>query len=215
MSRIKDDLIWGIIGKLGFCSYKFVSKGQYFCKNEYNTTGFCSRQSCPLSNSKYATVIEKHGEIFLYLKDVINTRYPDKIWKKFILSRNFAKSLQELDLILNLWPKLFVYKTKQKLTKLRQTLIREKLNIMKNKLAGVTRRGKIFFNKIKESKFITKIKFESLIEKELLHRNNLGMYGDLYPSNSIQDWKLQAINSQYSTILTKKKDQIEKIKKIV
>jgi protein MAK16 len=214
MNRNQDDLIWGIIGKKSFCSYKFVSKGQYFCKNEYNTTGFCSRQSCPLSNSKYATIIEKHGELFLYLKDLVNTRYPDKIWKKFILSRNFAKSLQELDLILNLWPKFFVYKTKQKLTKLRQAMIREKLNSMKKKLIGVTRRKKNFFNKTKESKFINKIKFENLIEKELLHRNNLGMYGNLYPSNPIQGWKIEPNNSLYSTVLTKKKSPIKNIKKL-
>lgn len=40
---------------------------QNFCKNEYNVTGFCSRQSCPLANSRYATVREKEGASSIFL----------------------------------------------------------------------------------------------------------------------------------------------------
>ena len=98
MSLLGDEITWNIIGRKGFCSFKYFSKNQYFCKNDLNITGFCSKQSCPISNSKYATVIEKNGEIYLYIKDRLNLRFPDKLWKKFILSRNFMKSLQELDL---------------------------------------------------------------------------------------------------------------------
>ena len=57
-----DELIWSSIS-LNFCSYKVKlrQQKQAFCKNEYNVTGLCNRQSCPLANSRYATVREEKG----------------------------------------------------------------------------------------------------------------------------------------------------------
>lgn len=75
-----DDLVWSVIGT-DFCSFKLkTSKEQVFCRNENNVSGFCSRQSCPLANSRYATL--RHdastGSIYLYIKAIERAHLPSK-----------------------------------------------------------------------------------------------------------------------------------------
>ena len=75
-----DNLIWKIIGEKEFCSFKKNDKIANFCKNDHNITGICSQMSCPLSNRKYATIIEQEGIFFLLKKEENNFNLSNTIF---------------------------------------------------------------------------------------------------------------------------------------
>jgi hypothetical protein len=68
---------------------------QSFCRNEYNVTGLCSRQSCPLL-SKYATIREQNGVLYLYIKTPERMHSPAKWWEKYKLSQNYQTALSQV-----------------------------------------------------------------------------------------------------------------------
>jgi len=180
-----DDLVWSIIGT-DFCSFKLkTTKDQTFCRNEYNVTGLCSRQACPLANSRYATIRSDPatGNLYLYIKAIERSHLPNKWWERIKLSQNYTKALEQVDHHLQYFPKFLVHKSKQRLTRLTQVAIRirklakeeERLGErLVPRLAPKVRRRE----ETRERKALAAAKVERAIERVLIDRLRSGAYGD-------------------------------------
>lgn len=191
-----DEIVWQIINQQ-FCAFKLkTEKEQNFCRNEYNVTGLCNRQSCPLANSRYATVRQHPTKqtLYLYIKTVERAHLPSKMWEKIKLSNNYSKALEQVDERLIYWPKFLIHKCKQRLTRLTQVQIR-----MRRIAAEEERLGEKMVPKLapkvknreraRERKAESAAKLERTIERELLERLRQGAYGE-QPLNVSEDiWK--------------------------
>lgn len=163
-----------------------TDKGQTFCRNEYNVTGLCARQACPLANSRYATIRSDSldaSKLYLYTKTIERAHLPSKLWERQRLSSNYAKALEEVDQALPYWPKFLVHKCKQRLTRLTQVSLRMKRVAKEEarlgekvtpKLAPKVRKRE----EARERKAERAAKVERAIERELIERLRSGAYGD-------------------------------------
>ncbi|GAX10560.1 protein MAK16 [Fistulifera solaris] len=184
-----DEMIWQVINHQ-FCSYKTtigkaLSDKTHFCRHPYSVTGLCNRTSCPLANSKYATIREEEGKISLYIKTVERAHSPKNLWERITLSRNYSKALAQIDEHLAYFPKVLIHRNKQRLTKIHQYLIRmRKIELKaragrKAKVVGIHRKIEQREER-RERKALIAAKLEKSIEKELVQRLAKGAYGDIY-----------------------------------
>mmetsp|Transcript_5544 Transcript_5544/g.8463 ORF Transcript_5544/g.8463 Transcript_5544/m.8463 type:complete len:337 (-) Transcript_5544:197-1207(-) len=184
-----DEMIWQVINHQ-FCSYKSTigkakSDKTMFCRHPYSVTGLCNRTSCPLANSKYATIREEEGKVHLFVKTVERAHSPKNLWEKILLSRNYSKALQQLDEHLAYFPKALIHRNKQRLTKIHQYLIRmrkiklKELSGRKAKMVGIHRKIDQREER-REKKALTAAHIEKNIQKELVERLARGTYGDIY-----------------------------------
>ncbi|KAI0124407.1 ribosomal L28e protein family-domain-containing protein [Xylariales sp. AK1849] len=191
-----DEIVWNIINQQ-FCSFKVqTTKQQTFCRNDFSVTGLCNRQSCPLANSRYATV-RAHptkGTLYLYMKTIERAHTPAKLWERRKLSANYKTALSQIDEWLIYWPGHQIHRCKQRLTRLSQVAIR-----MRRLAKEEARLGEKLVPKLapkirrredtRERKAEAAAKLERTIERELIQRLREGAYGDQPMNVSETIWK--------------------------
>ena len=148
-------------------------------------TGLCSRQACPLANSRYATVRADAGTgvLYLYMKTIERAHLPSRLWQRIKLSENYARALQQIDERLVFWPKFLVHKCKQRMTRLAQVALRARKLLREGERMGEAVVGRIApkvrrREATRERKALAAAKVERQIERELIERLRSGAYGE-------------------------------------
>ena len=144
-----------------------------------------NRQSCPLANSRYATIRSDPttGTLYLYMKTIERSHMPSKLWERIKLSQNYSTALSQIDSRLIYWPKFLIHKCKQRLTRLTQVAIRTSRLAREEERLGERVVPKLALKvqrreATRERKAEAAARVERAIERELLERLRSGAYGD-------------------------------------
>ncbi|KAI5387736.1 uncharacterized protein LOC127104263 [Lathyrus oleraceus] len=171
-----DEVIWQVI-RHNHCSFMAKITTGIFCRNPYSITGICNRSSCPLANSRYATIREDNGVFYLYMKTIERAHMPKDLWERVKLPRNYEQALEVIDKNLMYWPKILLHKIKQRLTKMTQMRIRmRKLALKTREKITTLPRKEVKREARREEKAEKAAVLEKSIEKELLARLKEGLY---------------------------------------
>lgn len=173
--------MWECMSK-GFCSFKIKTKTQTLCKNDNNVLGICSRTTCPLANSNYATVREHKGVIYLCKKVIERAAFPHKQWEKIRLPADYEEALNKIDDILLYWNPKQTHRCKQRFTKIYQYIekCRKEARKMRVKKIITLPRKMERREKAREKKALIAAKLENQIELEVLNRVKQGVYASKY-----------------------------------
>lgn len=175
---IVDEVIWEIINN-GQCSFKVKTTTNVFCRNEYNVTGLCNRNSCPLANSRYATITEEKGACFLQIKTAERAHTPKDLWEKIKLDKSYNKALEQIDEQLMYFPEFLKHKCKQRFTRYRQVLVRRRrLKLKDDGVYEIVSRKATKREKSRGKKAEKAAMVENHIEQELMNRLKEGKYDD-------------------------------------
>ncbi|OAG29148.1 protein MAK16 [Nematocida sp. ERTm5] len=177
---LDDQSIWDNIGgKNSFCSFKMKTQTETLCRNANNVSGKCSRETCPLANSKYATVREIKGKLYLLLKEPERRHKPRSLYEKIELDENYEKAFETICTELKGWDRFIMHKCKQRLTKLSDYMERKSLLDEMGRPIYIHRKKKAERqDRAREAKAAKQAKIENAIEKEVLERYKLGVYGN-------------------------------------
>lgn len=171
-----DEVIWQVINQT-FCSFKVKTTTTTFCKHPQNVTGLCNRSSCPLANSRYATVMEHDGQCYLYTKTIERAHQPNRMWEKRKLPAKYSDALAIIDTQLAYWPNFLTHKCKQRLTKIHQYLIRMRKLQLTSKTKLVTVNRKVEKREtVREAKAEKAARITNAISAELIARLQAGTY---------------------------------------
>ncbi|CAN1192481.1 Protein mak16 [Linum perenne] len=186
-----DEVIWQVI-RHNHCSFMAkTTTGANLCMNKDNVTGLCNRSSCPLSNSRYATIRESNGVLYLRIKSIERAHNPNQLWEELKLPQNLLDAIQFIDKHMEYWPPLFVKYVKRRLLVMTQRRILMRKLALKTREKVITKpRKEVEKDARGEKKAETAANLDKSIERELLERVKSGMYGE----ESIREFEKMVID---------------------